>query len=80
MSNSKSKRSPLLPRCKAITRSTITRGNKHLRHRLPLSSDAMMIHLAPTEYVQETSSGTSSATALKCTTLRKPTWEPLLPP
>jgi hypothetical protein len=39
-----------------------------------------MIHLAPTEYVQETSSGTSSITVLKFTTLHKPTWEPLLPP
>jgi hypothetical protein len=83
------KRLPLLPQVQAnnqvnnrsmTARSTIMPGNKHLWHLLPFSSDATMIHLAPTEYVQETSSGTSSATALKWTTLRKPTWEPLLPP
>jgi hypothetical protein len=61
-------------------RSTTTPGSKHLRHRLPLNSDATMIHLAPTEYVQESSSGTLSAKTLKFTTLQKPTWEPLLPP
>jgi hypothetical protein len=83
------KRSLLLPQVQANNqvnnrstpdRSTTTPGNKHLRHRLPLSSDATMIHLAPTEYVQDTSSGSSSATALKFTTLHKPTWEPLLQP
>jgi type II secretory pathway pseudopilin PulG len=61
-------------------RSTTTPGNKHMRHRLPLSNDATTIHLVPTEYVQETSSGTSSAMALKFTTIHNPTWEPLLPP
>jgi hypothetical protein len=45
--------------------------NKHLRHQPLLNSDATMINLAPTEYVQETSSGTSNATALKSTTPRK---------
>jgi hypothetical protein len=60
-------------------RSTPTLGNKHLRHQLPLSSDATMINLELTEYTQETSSEISSATASKFTTLRKPTWEPLLP-
>jgi hypothetical protein len=66
------KRSLLLPQVQANNqvnkrstpvRSTTTLGNKHLRHRLPLSSDATMIHLTPTEYVQETSSGTSNAMA-----------------
>jgi hypothetical protein len=59
---------------------TTTPVNKRLQHQLLLSSDATMINLTPTEYVQETSSGTSSATDLKFTTLHKPTWEPLLPP
>jgi hypothetical protein len=53
--------------------------NKHLRHHLPLNSGATMTHLVPTDYMHETSSGTSSATDLKFTTRRKPTWEPLLP-
>jgi hypothetical protein len=47
--------------------------NKHLRHQLILSSDATMINLAPTKYVQETSSKTLNATALDFTTLHKPT-------
>jgi hypothetical protein len=54
-------------------------GNKHLRHQLPLNSDATMIHLVPTAYMQETSLGTLNAMALKSTTRRKPTWELLLP-
>jgi hypothetical protein len=33
----------------------------------------MMIHLAPTDYVQETSSGTLSTTTSKFTTPHKPT-------
>jgi hypothetical protein len=45
--------------------------NKHMRHLLLLNNDAMTIHLAPTGRVQETSSGTSNATALKSTTHRK---------
>jgi hypothetical protein len=61
-------------------RSTTTSGNKHLQHLRLLSSDAMMIHLVPTAYVQETSLGTLNAMALKSTTCRKPTWVPLLPP
>jgi hypothetical protein len=82
-------RSPLLPQVQANNqvnnrstpaRSTLTPGNKHMRHRLHRNSDATTIHLAPTEYVQETSSGTSSTTALKCTTLCKSTWEPFLLP
>jgi hypothetical protein len=60
-------------------KSTPTLGNKHLRHQLLRSSDAMMIHLVPTDYVHETSSGTLSAVDSKSTTRRKPTWEPLLP-
>jgi hypothetical protein len=53
--------------------------NKHLQHLRLLSSDAMMIHLVPTAYVQETSLGTLNAMALKSTTNRKPNWELLLP-
>jgi hypothetical protein len=39
-----------------------------------------MIHLVPTVYVQETSLGILNTMALKSTTRRKPTREPLLPP
>jgi hypothetical protein len=60
-------------------KSTTTPGNKNLRHQLLLSSHAMMIHLVPTDYEQETSSGTLNAMASKSTTRRKPTWEPLMP-
>jgi enterochelin esterase-like enzyme len=60
-------------------KSTLTSGNKHLWHQLLRSSDAMMIHLVPTDYVHETSSGTLSAMDSKPTTRRKPTWEMLLP-
>jgi hypothetical protein len=78
------KSSLLLPQVQANSwltpdKSMPTRGNKHLRHQLPHSSDAMMIHLVPTNYVRETSSGTSSAIDSKSTTRRKPTWELLLP-
>jgi hypothetical protein len=60
-------------------KSTPMTGNKHLRHQLTLSSGATMTHLVPTDYMHETSSKTSSATGLKFTTRRKPTWEPLSP-
>jgi hypothetical protein len=54
-----------------------TSGNKHLRHQLPHGSDAKMIHLAPTDCVRETSSGTSSVMDSKFTIHHKRTWEPL---
>jgi hypothetical protein len=78
------KRSLLLPQVQANNRSTQDRstptsGNKHLRHQLPLSSGATITCLVPTDYVHETSLGTSSVTDLKFTTRRKPTWELLLP-
>jgi hypothetical protein len=82
------KRSPLLPKEQANNqannrltrhRSMPTPGNKNPRHQLPRSSNATMIHLVPTDYVRETSSGTSSTTYSKFTTRHKPTWEPLLP-
>jgi hypothetical protein len=60
-------------------KSTPTPGNKHLWHKLLRSSDAMMIHLVPTDCMLETSSGTSSAMDSNSTTFRKPTWELLLP-
>jgi hypothetical protein len=60
-------------------KATTTPDNKHLQHLRLLSSDVMIIHPVPTAYVQETSLGTSNAMALKSTTRRKPTWEPLLP-
>jgi hypothetical protein len=58
-------------------RSTPMPGNKQLRHQLPLSSDATMTHLVPTDYTHETSSRILSTTISKFTTPRKPTWEPL---
>jgi hypothetical protein len=69
----------LLPQVQVSNHSTpdmsmTTPGNKHLRHRLPLSSDATTINIAPTDYVPETSSGTLSVMVLKFTTLLKPTW------
>jgi hypothetical protein len=44
----------LLPQVQVNNRSTpdgstTTPGNKHLRHRLPLSSDATTINIAPTD-------------------------------
>jgi hypothetical protein len=62
-----------------LDKSTPTLGNKHLRHQLPHNSDAMMVHLVPTDCVRETSSGTSSTMDSKSTTCHKPTWELLLP-
>jgi hypothetical protein len=85
-----SKKSSLLPQVQAYNRLTPdkltltpgwsmpTPGNKHLRHQLPLSSDAKMIYLAPTDCMCDTSSMTSSAMDSKYTTHRKPTWELLL--
>jgi hypothetical protein len=78
------KSSLLLPQMQANNRltsvkSTPTSGNKHLQHQPPHSSDATTIHLVSTDYVHETSSGTSSAMDSKFTIPRKPTWEPLLP-
>jgi hypothetical protein len=86
------KRSPPVPQVQAYNRLTPDRstpmpdkptptpGNKHLWHQLPHSSDAKMMHLMPTDYVRETSSGISGVMDSKFTTHRKPTWEPLLPP
>jgi hypothetical protein len=56
-------------------RSTPTSRNKHLWHQRPHNSDATMIHLMPTDYMREISSGTSSATDMTFTTRRRPTWE-----
>jgi hypothetical protein len=72
------KRSLLLPQVQANNRLTLdksmtTPGNKHLQHQVLLSSDAMMIHLVPTDYEQETFSGTLNAMASKSTTPHKPT-------
>jgi hypothetical protein len=51
--------------------------NKDLWHQRPHNNDAKMIHLVPTDYVREISSGTLSVTDLKFTTHRRPIWEPL---
>jgi hypothetical protein len=56
-------------------RSTPIARNKHLWYQRPHSSDATTIHLVPTDYVREISSGTSSAMDLMFTTHRKPIWE-----
>jgi hypothetical protein len=55
-------------------RSTPTPRNKHTWYQRPHSSYATTIHLV-TDYVREISSGTSSATDMKSTTHRRPTWE-----
>jgi hypothetical protein len=74
--------SPLLPQAQinnqvnnrlTSDKQMTTPVNNHLRHQLLLSSDNTMTNLAPTEYVQETSSGTLNALALKFTSLQKPT-------
>jgi hypothetical protein len=77
-------RSQLLPQVQAFNRlapdmSMPTPRNKHLRHQQPHNSDATTIHLVPTDYVRDISSGTSSEMDMKSTTHRRPTWElPLL--
>jgi hypothetical protein len=78
------KSSMLLPQVQATNRltpdkSTPTSGNKRLWHQLPHISGAKMTHLAPIDYVRETSSGTSRAMDSKFTSYRKPNWEPLFP-
>jgi hypothetical protein len=74
------KRSQSLPQLQAFNRlvpdrSMPTPRNKHLWHRRPQTSDATTIHLVPTDYVREISSGTSSATDMNSTTHHRPTWE-----
>jgi carbohydrate-binding DOMON domain-containing protein len=74
------KRSQLLPQVQAFNRlmpnrSMPTQRNKHLWHQRPHSSVTTTIHLVPTDYVHEISSGTSSATDMKFTTHHRPTWE-----
>jgi hypothetical protein len=54
-------------------KSMTTLCNKHMRHRLPLISDATTINITPTIYVLETSLETLSVMALKFTILLKPT-------
>jgi hypothetical protein len=56
-------------------RSTPIPSNKHSWYQQLHSSDATTTHLEPTDYVRETSSGTLSATDMKSTTNRRPTWE-----
>jgi hypothetical protein len=56
-------------------RSTPIPHNKHLWHQRPHNSDATTIHLVPTDYVREISSGSSSAMDLTFTTRRIPIWE-----
>jgi hypothetical protein len=74
------KRSQLLPHVQAFNwltpdRSTPIPRNQHLWHQRSHSSDATTMHLVPTDYVHEISSGTSSATGMKFTTRRRPIWE-----
>jgi hypothetical protein len=56
-------------------RSTLMPCNKDLWHQRPHINDTKMIHLVPTDYVCDISSGTSSVTDLKFTTHHRPTWE-----
>jgi hypothetical protein len=53
-------------------KSMTTLVNKYLQYQPLLSSGATTIHLVPTDYVQETSSGISNETTSKFTTPRKP--------
>jgi hypothetical protein len=53
-------------------KSMTTPFNKYLQHQPLLSSGATTIHLAPTDYVQETSSRILNETASKFTTSHKP--------
>jgi hypothetical protein len=74
------KRSRPLPQLQAFNRptpdrSTATPSNKHSWYQQLHSSDATTTHLEPIDYVHEISSGISSATDMKSTTHRKPTWE-----
>jgi hypothetical protein len=74
------RRSQPLPQVQAFNRLTPDRSmptprNKHLWHQRPHSSDATTIHLVPTYYVREISSGTSSAMDMKSITHHRPTWE-----
>jgi hypothetical protein len=74
------KRSQPLPQVQAFNRLTLdkskpTPSNKHSWYQRPHNSDATTIHLVPTDYVHEISSGTSSATDMKSTTHHRPTWE-----
>jgi hypothetical protein len=74
------KRSQPLPQLQAFNRltlyrSTLTPSNKHSWYQQLHTSDATTTHLEATNYVRETSSGTSSATDMKSTTHRRPTWE-----
>jgi hypothetical protein len=52
-----------------------TPRNKHLWHQRPHSNDVKMIHLVPTDYAREISSGISSVTDLKSTIHHRPIWE-----
>jgi hypothetical protein len=52
-------------------KSMTTPVNKYLQHQPLISGDTMTIHLVPTDYMQETSSGISNEMALKFTTPRK---------
>jgi hypothetical protein len=78
------KRSQSLPQLQAFNRlmpdrSTPTPSNKHSWYQQLHNNDATTIHLEPTDCVREISSGSLSATDMKSTTHRRPTWElPLL--
>jgi hypothetical protein len=86
MNNAKSARKQTLPELLGDNKSSLllpqVQANNQFNNRstpdkpmtvLVLCSDAMMIHLAPTDYVQETSLGTLNVTASKSTTPHKPT-------
>jgi hypothetical protein len=58
-------------------KSTPISRNKHLWHQRPHSNDAKMIHLVPTDYACEISSGISSVMDMKSTIHHIPIWERL---
>jgi hypothetical protein len=60
-------------------RSTPILRNKHLWHQRPHSNDAKMIHLVPTDYTREISSGIPSVMDLKSTIHHILIWELLSP-
>jgi hypothetical protein len=71
------KSSKLLPQVQVNNRltpgkSTTMSVNKYPQHQPLLSSGAMMIHLVPTDCVQETFSGILNATTSQSTTLHIP--------
>jgi hypothetical protein len=56
-------------------RSTPIPRNKHLWRQQPHNNDSKMIHLVPTDYAREISSGISNVMDSKSTIDHRPIWE-----